>query len=104
MLIKTRTSLQSIDVLCVHPEELPLLVQQTHEVVCQVGLVVPRIQLFGQGEEGDGVSVKEADFKYGFGIREVVLLQVVVETTAWRPTGPGDVLIDGEKKKREKSI
>lgn len=51
----------------------------------QIGLIVPWIQLFGQGEEGIRVLMEKADFEYGLCIRQVILLQVVIETTAWRP-------------------
>lgn len=82
---KLRTSFQAINVLCVHPEQLTLLVKQIYKVVCQVGAVVSWIQLFGQGEEGIWVMVEKANLKYGLGVRQVILLQVVIETTAWRP-------------------
>jgi len=63
-------------------------VKQTHKVVRQIGLVVPWIQLLGQGEEGIRVLVEEPDLEYGLGVGEVVLLQVVIETAAWRPESP----------------
>lgn len=81
------TSLQSIDVLCVHPEQLALPVQQAHKVMAQVGLIVSRIQLFGQSEERIWGVVEEFNFKYGLSIGEVVLLQVVVKSAAWRSEG-----------------
>lgn len=59
--------------------------KQIYKVVCQVGVVVSWIQLFGQGEEGIWVMVEKANLKYGLGVRQVILLQVVIETTAWRP-------------------
>lgn len=59
--------------------------KQIYKVVCQVGAVVSWIQLFGQGEEGIWVMVEKANLKYGLGVRQVILLQVVIETTAWRP-------------------
>lgn len=80
-----RTSFQPVDVLCVHPEQLTLAVKQSHKVVTEVGLVVPWVQLFGQGEEGIRVSVKKANLKYGLSIGQVILLQVVIESAAWRP-------------------
>lgn len=79
------TSFQAVDVLRVHPEKLTLLVEQPDKVVGYVRLVVSWIQLFGQSKEGIRVSVEKADLKYGLSIGEVILLQVVVETTAWRP-------------------
>lgn len=51
----------------------------------QIGLIVPWIQLFGQREEGIRVLLEKADLEYGLGIRQVILLQVVIETAAWRP-------------------
>lgn len=50
-----------------------------------IGPVVPRVELFGQGEEGSGVMVEEAELEYGLRVGQVVLLQVVIETAAWRP-------------------
>lgn len=81
------TSLQSVDVLRVHPEELALLVEQAHKVMAQVGLIVSRIQLLGQSEERIWVVVEEFNFKYGLSVGEVVLLQVVVKSAAWRSEG-----------------
>lgn len=51
----------------------------------QVGLIIPRIQLFGQGKEWIRVMMEKADLEYRLGIGQVILLQVVIETTAWRP-------------------
>lgn len=84
-----RTSLQPVDVLRVHPEQLALLVKQTHKVVSQIRLVVPWIQLSGQSEEGVWVSMKEFYLKNGLGVGQVVLLQVIIQTTARRPETPG---------------
>lgn len=81
------TSLQSVDVLRVHPEELALPVEQPHEVMGQVRLIVSRIQLLGQGKERFWVVVEESDFKYGLSVGEVVLLQVVVKSAARRSGG-----------------
>lgn len=80
-----RQSFQAIYVLRVHSQQLTLLMQQPNKVVRQVGLEVSGIQLFGQGEEGIWVSVEKVDVEYGLGVWQVVLLQVVIETTAWRP-------------------
>lgn len=82
---KIHTSFQPVDVLRVHPEKLTLLVEQSYEIMGQIGLIVPWIQLFGQGEEGIRVLMKKADFEYGLGIGKVILLQVVVEAATWRP-------------------
>lgn len=59
--------------------------KQPYEVMSHIGLIVPWIQLFGQGEEGVRVVMEKVDLEYGFGIRQVILLQVVIETAAWRP-------------------
>lgn len=80
-----RTSFQPINVLCVHSEELTLLVKQLHKVMAHIGLVVAWIQLFSQGEEWIRVMVKEVDLEYGLGIRQVVLLQIVIQTAARSP-------------------
>lgn len=60
----------------------------------QVGLIVPRVQLFGQGEERIRVVTEKADLEYGLGVRQVVLLQVVIETAAWRSVREDNVLTD----------
>lgn len=92
--IKTHTSFQPVDVLRVHPQQLLLLVEQSHKIMSQVGLIVPRVQLFGQGEERIWVVMEKADLEYGLGVRQVVLLQVVIETAAWRPVRGDNVLTD----------
>ena len=48
-----------------------------------VGLVVTGIELPGQREEWLGVVDKEGDVKYGCGVWDLVLLEVVIETSAW---------------------
>jgi len=82
-----RTSLQPVDVLRVHPQELTLPLEQPHKVVRRVGPVTPRVELLGQGEEGPGVPAEEAELEDGLGVGQAVLLQVVIETAAWRPEG-----------------
>lgn len=59
--------------------------EQTCKIMRHIRLIVPRIQFFGQCEEGIWVVVEESNFKYGLSIGEVVLLQVVVQAAAWRP-------------------
>lgn len=83
--VKIHTSLQAIDVLRVHPQELPLVVKQPHKIMGQIGLVVPWIQLFGQSKERIWVVMEKVNLKYGLCVGQVVLLQVVIETAAWRP-------------------
>lgn len=61
--------------------------KQSYKIMGQIGLIVPRIQLFGQGEEGIRVLMEKADLEYGLGVRQVILLQVVIETAAWSPVG-----------------
>lgn len=77
------TSFQAVDILRIHPEKLTLVVKQTHKIVCQIGLVIARIQLLGQGKEGSRVVMEIVNLKYGFCIRQVILLEVVIETTPW---------------------
>lgn len=88
-----RTSLQPVDVLCVHAEELTLLVKQTYEVVAKVGSVVSWIEFFGESKEWVRVVMKEVDLKDGLGIWQVILLKVVIEATAWRPDSQYQVSI-----------
>lgn len=59
--------------------------KQSYKVVCDIGLVITRVQLFGQGEEGLRVMMEKADLEYGLCVRQVILLQVVIETAAWGP-------------------
>ena len=80
------TSLQAINVLSVVPQQYSFLLQQTHKVVYSVGLVLARIELLGQSEERLRVPGEEANIKYGSGIRDPILLEVVIETSAWGPT------------------
>lgn len=61
--------------------------EQAYKVMGQVRLIVSRIQLFGQSEERIRVVVEEFNFKYGLSVGEVVLLQVVVKSAAWRSEG-----------------
>lgn len=81
------TPLQSVNVLSVHPEQLALIVKQPNEVVREVGFVIARIQLFGKCEERVGIVMEVIYFKYGLSIREIVLLEVVIKTTARRSGG-----------------
>lgn len=83
--VEVHTSFQPVDVLRVHPEKLALVVEQPYKIMAQVGLIVPWIQLFGQGEERIRVSMEKVDLKYGLGVGQVILLQVVIETATWRP-------------------
>jgi len=48
-------------------------------------LVVPWIQLLGQSEEGSRVVMEIVHLEYGLCIRQVILLEVVIETTPWGP-------------------
>lgn len=84
-LTKELTSLQSIDVLSVHPDQLAFVMKQPDEVVCQIGTIVPGIQLFSQGKERVWIVMKIVNLKYCLGVREVVLLEVVIKAT---PGGP----------------
>lgn len=79
---KKLTSLQSIDVLSVHPEQLAFVMKQPDEVVCQIGTIITRIQLFSQGKERFRVVIEIINLKYGLGIGEVVLLEVVIKATS----------------------
>lgn len=79
------TSLEPIDVLRVEPQEQPLLMQQSEEVVSDVGPIVPRVQFLGQSEKGLGVVKEKLEFKDGLGVRDVILLEVAVEATPRRP-------------------
>lgn len=79
------TSLQAVDILRVHSEELALVMKEPYEIVCEVGLVVAWVQLFGQGKERVGVVMEVVDLEDGFCVRKIILLEVVIETTARGP-------------------
>lgn len=79
------TSLQPIDVLCVQPQEQPLVMEQPEKVVRGIRPVVPRVQLLGQGEKGLGVVKEEIEFKNGLRVRDVVFLELAIKPDLWRP-------------------
>lgn len=79
---KKLTSLQSIDVLGVHPKQLAFVMKQPDEVVRQIGMIVTRIQLFSQGKERFRVVMEIVNLKYGLSIGKVVLLKVVIKATS----------------------
>lgn len=56
--------------------------EQPDEVVCQIGAIIPRIQLFSQGKERLRVVMEIVNLKYGLGIGEVILLKVVIKATS----------------------
>lgn len=59
--------------------------KQPHKIMSQIGLVVPWIQLFGQGKERIRVVMEKVNLEYGLCVGQVILLQVVIETATWRP-------------------
>ena len=66
--------------------------QQSHEVVCRIRSVLARVQLPGQREERLGLLREERDVKDGGGVWDVVVLQVVIETSPGSPV-QGDIII-----------
>ena len=78
-----RTSFQSINILCVIPEQHFFLLQQSNKVVDSVGLVATGVELPGKDQERLGVVHKECDVKYCSGVWNLVLLEVVIETSTW---------------------
>lgn len=90
------TSLQPIDVLCVEPQEQPLVLEQPQEVVDHVGPVVPRVHLLGPREEGPGVVEEEGEFKNGLRVRDIAVLEAAVEAGPWRPAGGARASEEGE--------
>lgn len=50
-------------------------------------------QFFGECEERLGILRKVCDVKYGHGLRDLVLLEVVIETSPWAPTMKGILII-----------
>ena len=79
------TSLEAVDVLSVDARQQPFLMQETQEVVHIVGVELAGVQLLGQGVEGAGVLLEEVDVKYRLWVWDVVVTQVVVESSARRP-------------------
>jgi len=67
--------------------------QQSDKVMYVVGPVFSwRIQLLGKREERFRVDMEEVDIEDGFRVGDVVLLQVVIETSAWRPATEDKVI------------
>ena len=54
-------------------------------MVGHVRLVLARVQLPGQCEKWFGLPGEVCDVKDGGGVRDIVLLQVVIETSPWAP-------------------
>ena len=79
------TSLKSVNVLGVAPEEDSLVLEQSHEAVGQTGAVAAWVQLLGQAEEWPRVPVEVCSLKNSRGLRELILLEIVVQTTPWGP-------------------
>lgn len=79
------TSLEPINILRVEPQKQPLVVEQSEEVVYDVGPVVLKVQLLGQSEKGLGVVREESQLKNSLGVWEVILLQVAIEAAPGRP-------------------
>lgn len=65
--------------------------EQSKEVVCDIRLIVPRVQLLGQCEKWLGIVKEKVKFKNGLWVWDVILLQVVVQATPW-----GSVETEGE--------
>ena len=66
-----------------------MLVQQLNEAVGWCGVVLPRPKIFGQLIEGHGVFLEEVDVKHSRRLWQIVLFQIVVESSA-RSTEVGD--------------
>lgn len=79
------TSLQPVDILSVEPQKLPLVVQQSQEVVDDVGPVLPRVQLLGPREKGLGIVEVIGELKNGLGVGDAVQLQFAVPAALLRP-------------------
>lgn len=86
------TSLEPVDVLCVEPQKQPLVMQQSQEVVNDVGPVVPGVQLLGQSEKGLGVVEEKRELENGLRVGDVVLLEVAVAAAPRRPAEKREAL------------
>lgn len=73
------TSLQSIYVLCVQTQEKPFIKQKAEKVVGVVGPVTAWVQLLGQHVERLRILEEVAQFKDGFWVWNIILLEVIVE-------------------------
>lgn len=59
--------------------------QESQEVMGIVGLIITRVQLLGQSEKGFRIVEEITEFKDGFWVGNVVLLEVTVQATPRRP-------------------
>lgn len=78
-------SLESVDVLRVVAHEESLVVQQFRKVVTRSGLELAGVQLSRQSEERLRVSDEVLDVKDRCRVWQIVLLEVVVQASGWRP-------------------
>lgn len=77
------TSLKSVNVLSVAPKQDSLVLEQPQEAVGQAGTEPARVQLLGQTEERSWVAVEVGSVKDGRGLGQLVLLEIVIQTTPW---------------------
>lgn len=74
--LSKHTFLQAIDVLGVHTEQQTFLVQHVDKVVDVIGSMSARVQLFSKREKRTRVIREVVDIEDGFGVGNIVLLQV----------------------------
>ena len=60
-----------------------LVLEQPHEAVGETGAELARVELLGQTEEGTRVPVKVDCVENGGRFLKLVLLEIVIQTTAW---------------------
>ena len=77
------TRLQGIDVLSEATPQKALVVKQANEEMSGCWSVLSRKQLFGQHIEWNRVIPKVVYIENCFGVREIVLGQVVIQTRTW---------------------
>ena len=60
----------------------------------KVGRVPAWVQLFGKAEEWPRVAGKVGRVEHCSGVRQTVLLKVIIETSSRSPVGVGEVELD----------
>jgi hypothetical protein len=70
---------ERVDILRPEPVQDALVLQESKKVVRRCRLEVARVQFFRQRVERFRMVFEIVDIEYGFGVRQVVLRQIVVE-------------------------
>jgi len=79
-----RLALQAVDVLREQLQQQALFVQERDKAVCDCGSELSRIEIVGEGVEGEGILSEVGDVEHGFGVREIELCEVGIEASGRR--------------------